>query len=308
MNANCLQLKQQFQKVTDSAFYIDRIDIRVLDLSILKRAKGIVKRGLTKKWVTKRKFSQITNGAGSGGQVGEHKTVKGFKLELYRPRRRLLRELARLLVSASYSISWLEVAFDLNTPSHRDALNLLSILADMIVVPRISKSPTFMGIDDERIFLDPPGPFRSVYFSQQDITTQTGEKKKNKMFKMYIPRGDDKVFGSTSLHTEFCLAGTEKVASFGIWTIGDIVRLDPKEWYGRFTEVRGINKERIGSAIHQGAAPVGTRQHQKIFSAHYAGKRALAHKLFHENKAFHDGLPPCTGNWLSAGGGKAELL
>ena len=161
MRASCRQLNQRIQGAVDTAFYIDRIDIRVDDLSIRNEVQRLLTQADEKGLLHKFTLSPIRAGDKINHTFWKKGNTKGFKISLSRPRIRLLRKLCRPLLSAHYSISWLEISYYIDTPSHDDAIDLVGLVADMVVVPSIANSPTFKDLENN-ITDAPQGPFTSV--------------------------------------------------------------------------------------------------------------------------------------------------
>jgi len=203
----------------------------------------------------------------------------------------LLSELGNCLLQSHYTISWLEIAYDFGLESRAEAMASLDFLAEMIVVPSISQAPTFSDRQARGSEGDQTS-HRSVFLGRY------GDKR---MFKMYVPAEDRKLFGETSVHTEYVLKGAEEMRRNGLLTLQDLVELDYRQWYGERVWARRLDKKAIGASLRrwEGKEPASDRQCQKDFERVFGGERAKAHMVYHhENKEFRDGLVRCSDGGL----------
>jgi hypothetical protein len=201
-------------------------------------------------------------------------------------------ELAHRLLRSHYTMSWLELAYDLKLSTLAEAMAGLDFLAEMLVVPRIPRMPTFKDREERGTDEDDEKSHKSVYWGNYDD---------KRMFKMYVPVGDRKVFGETSVHTECLLKGAEEMRRNGLFTLQDLVDLDARRWYGERVLARGLDKKAIGAALRalEGKEPAKDRQCQQDFERVFGGARARAHAVYHPSKGpVREGLVECPDKWL----------
>lgn len=290
MKANCSALDRWVrEKVVERCYYIDRIKLQLNDLSardavaaIARKAPSFVKATIIPRF---EKTSKLWKKEASAIEVG-------WVVEFVRLPLALLNELAACLVNSHYTLSEIEIAFDLKLGSREEAMELLDVLAEMIVIPSITAAPTFSdrearGSDDDET------SHKSVFFGTYDD---------KQMFKMYVPSEGKKAFGQSSVHTEFIVKRAQKIRQHGLYTLHDLLALDYPRWYGQRVSARRLDKKAIGAALRrsEGKDPAKDRQCQKDFDRVFAGERAKAHMVYHhESRALCVGLFNCPDKWLN---------
>lgn len=290
MKANCSVLDQWVdEQVVDRCYYIDRIKLEVNDLSarddveaIFRKSPEFVKPTIMTRYAMTNKFQRKSASPYAVGWM-----VQFVRLPLS-----LMTELADGLVNSHYTISEIEVAFDLKLGSRDEALALLDVLAEMIVIPSIEAAPAFSdretrGSDDDET------SHKSVFFGEYD---------QQRMFKMYVPAEGKKAFGESSVHTEFIVKGAQEIRRHGLYTLPDLLVLDYPRWYGHRVWARSLHKTAIGAALRrvEGQDPAEARQCQKDCDRVFAGEKAKAHQIYHHaSEALRAGLIPCPDHWLT---------
>ncbi len=289
------------EHATERLYYFDRVDILVNDLAalgptkrLLKNAKESVKAKVTYK------FESMPD------HIKKHasRLAVGFKIELSQPSVELLAELAPLLLKSHYTISWLEIAYDINTGSTKKARELFKLLSGLIVVEKIKKKPTFR----DKEYTDKKSNITSI------MSAYFGQYQDSRMFKMYIPKGNRKAFGSTSVHTEFRFDGAEEIRKIGVWTIQDLADKNLPGWYKDNIGAYSVNKTEIGATIRkiEGKCEAKPNQRQKDFNRKFGPHRAVAHAVYHNivevqnskkkyrnKQKLQKGLIDCGPKWLS---------
>jgi hypothetical protein len=290
MKSNCSTLNKWVRdQVLDRCYYIDRIRLQVNDLSARDPIAEIVRQP---QWSVSAKFTPEFEKFTKRGQKTASRIAVGFALELLQPPLPLLAELADSLLQSHYTISWLEVAYDLKLENHDEAMDGLDFLAEMIMVPAISRAPTFSDREQRGTDDDDETSHKSVFWGTYDDS---------RMFKLYVPAGDRKVFGENSVHTEFLLKGAEEMRRNGLFTLQDLVDLDFRSWYAERVLVRSLDKKAIGAALRRcEAKEAGSdRQCQQDFERVFGAERAMAHRVYHHDEGgLRDGLVKCPDKWL----------
>lgn len=276
-------------EVVERRYYIDRIRLQVNDLSARDQIVQIIRNAPQSVEV------KITPGFQKSSRRSR-KTVSPiavkWTVELLLPPSALLAEMADCLMQSHYTMSWLEIAFDFKLLTRVDAINGLEFLAEMIVVPSIAGAPTFSDREVRGTDEGDETSHRSVFFGTYDD---------KRMFKMYVPAGDRKIFGETSVHTEFLLKGAEEIRRNGLFTLVDLVELDFPRWYRDRVRACGLDKKAIGAALRRGQSKdaASDRQCQKDSEREFRAGRAKAHMLHHyESRGLRDGLVKCSDKWL----------
>ncbi len=241
----------------DSMYYIDRIDLLVNDLSVYRPVMALVENTEGDKKFHRAKLTQKYELTSKYRNPCISRHAVGFNMEVSFPRREFLVELADILIHADYTISWLEIAYDIKTPSKKVTHNLIDRISEIMVIPSIKKRPTFWH-GGKISYYSGKLPIDSIYF---------GAIIDPKIFKIYIPHETGKVFGKTSFHSEFRLEGVDAVRSYGIWTLHDLVYLDYQEWYKEHVKVFRVNKTDAGATYMRinNMPDAGSRQNQKDF-------------------------------------------
>lgn len=290
MKANCSVLSSLVQEQVDErCFYIDRIKLEVKDLSARDAVAAIVSKipPFVKATIVTRfaRTSKLRRKSASPLAVG-------WVVEFVRLPSSLMTELADCLVKSHYTISEIEVAFDLKLGSRDEALALFDVLAEMIVIPSITAAPTFSD-REARGSDDNDTSHKSVFFGTYD---------QKRMFKMYVPAEGKKAFGESSVHTEFIVKGAQEIRRHDLFTLHDLLELDYTRWYGHRVWACRLDKQAIGAALRQweGKDPAKDRQCQKDFDRVFAGEKAKAHMVYHhESRALRVGLFNCPDKWLN---------
>lgn len=289
MKTSCSALDRCIrEKIVERCYYIDRIRLQVNDLSARDSVANIVRNAPS--------FGKVTLTPGfemysKPRRKSASRIAVKFALDLVGPSISALAELADCLVKSHYSLSWLEIAYDLNLNSQREAVDCLDLLAEMIVVPSIRKLPTFEDRRD-RVLEDDATSYKSVFFGRYEDA---------RMFNMYIPAKGRKMFGETSVHTEFLLKGAEEIRRNGLFTLRDLVDLDLVLWYRDRVKVRALDKKAIGASLRswEGKEPASDRQCQKDFERVFGTARAKAQQVYHHpSKVLRNGLVCCSDRWL----------
>lgn len=215
MKISCSALTRRIrEKIVERCYYIDRITVQVNDPSLRESVESILRK--KSPLFVGAKMSPDFEKSSKLLKSGTGRIAVKFVVELWQPSMDVLAKLADCLVNAHYSISWLEIAYDMNLTSRQEAIDCFDLLAEMIVVPSIAKAPTFKDRED-RASEDSENSHKSAFF---------GRYEDKRMFKMYIPAADRKMFGETSVHTEFVLKGAEAIRRSDLVTLEDLVELD----------------------------------------------------------------------------------
>ena len=290
MKANCSVLSSLVQEqVKEQCYYIDRVKVELKDLSARDAVEAIVSKipPFVKATIVTRFARTSMRRKKSASSI-----AVGWVVEFVRLPLSLMTELADCLVKSHYTISELEIAFDLKVGSRDEAMALLDVLAEMIVIPLISGVPTFSD-REARGSDDPETSHTSVFFGRYDQT---------RMFKMYVPGEDKKAFGASSVHTEFIVKGAQEIRRHGLYTLHDLLELDYTRWYGHRVWACSLDKQAIGAALRslEGKDPAGVRQCQKDCDRVFAGEKAKAHLVYHHaSKGLRGGLIQCRDHWLA---------
>lgn len=267
--------------VIDRTYYIDRIDLQINDISVkndIVKVFNKISEPTTIKLTPR--FTNLVPGRSTVSRI-----EIGYSIELIRPKRKHIAELAKLLLHSNYSISWLEIAYDLKTNSLSHANQLFDHFARRLVVPTLNKSAT-LKYTSETVATD----------TNSSASLFMGEYKNPQMFKMYIPNHERKPFKKNCIHTEFKLKGAEKIRAEGFYSLTDLAQFDPKEWYQKRLKFYAVNKKEIGKLIRLklNKPASSERQCQKDFDTEYGDEKTLAHHLYHQDKKNRPHLIRCT--------------
>lgn len=136
MKTSCSKLEQLSNGITKKKYYFDRIDLIVNDISsqdvVVKVLDGMNAKYKLTPIFRKSKFKKSAASS----------ILIGYKLELIQPSKPLLSRIAHKLYRSHYTISWIEIAYDMQTKTIHDAIELFDIIKNMIVIKKLKKEPS----------------------------------------------------------------------------------------------------------------------------------------------------------------------
>lgn len=313
---SCEALKRYMEEnAIESKYYIDRIDIRVNDLSKESRVAKIIARHKEKDNLRGGKITPIFENKNYKMRPEAIRRAVGFKIELYNVwKRKPISVLAKALVGAHYSISWIELAYDIKTSNEEKAVEMLNILANFVVVPMMrteatGKHSVTMEIAErgekrvKSLFIQQPKKAESE--EEIELNEDDGESGKKRMFKMYIPEEGKKIYGSQGVHMEFFLKGAIETRSAGIRTLFDLASLEAESWFKQRLLVMTPKKNGVGEQYRKsnGMEDASDRQYQKDYERVFGDRYGVSHHLYHlkvgKRKVYRRSLTSCSNAWMT---------